>query len=184
MEPFQTSSTPRQWSVKEIRDVVKAKFGKCACWLQIRIALALYAGKDVVGCARTGAGKTLSFWIPPLMTLEEGRDKMTFVATPLNLLGKQNDIEAGKYQVVVINPKLLMGCPEVEKLWKNSCCTSRILNFIFDEGHCIREWGKFRKEYLHLGDLCYLIPEIIPFYVAPATLPPSLLLDVVQILRL
>jgi len=50
----------------------------------------LYAGKDVVACAPTGAGKTLTFWIPVLMALEEGKDKMSIVVTPLNLLGKQN----------------------------------------------------------------------------------------------
>ena len=47
--------------------------------------------KDVVGCAPTGAGKTLSFWIPLLMALEDGKDKMSIVVTPLNLLGKQNE---------------------------------------------------------------------------------------------
>ncbi|KAF8900872.1 P-loop containing nucleoside triphosphate hydrolase protein, partial [Gymnopilus junonius] len=129
-------------SIKEIRDLVQAKLGKHPCWLQIQITLALHAGKDVVGCAKTGAGKTLSFWIPLLMALEEGQDKMTFVVTPLNLLGKQNvaelekaslngiavsaknantqtfkDIEEGKYHVVIINPELLMRCPEVEKMW-------------------------------------------------------------------
>jgi len=50
----------------------------------------LYAGKDVIGCAPTGAGKTLSFWIPLLMALEEGHEAMTIIVTPLNLLGKQN----------------------------------------------------------------------------------------------
>jgi superfamily II DNA helicase RecQ len=32
----------------------------------------------------------MSFWIPLLMALEDGHDKMTVVVTPLNLLGKQN----------------------------------------------------------------------------------------------
>lgn len=45
---------------------------------------------DVVGVAATGSGKTLSFWIPLLMALEDGLDKMVIVVTPLNLLGKQN----------------------------------------------------------------------------------------------
>jgi len=40
--------------------------------------------------AATGAGKTLSFWIALLIVLEEGEDKMIFIVTPLNLLGKQN----------------------------------------------------------------------------------------------
>ena len=44
--------------------------------------------------------------------------------------------------------------------------TKRILSFIFDEGHCIIQWNKFRKEYLRVGNLQYLIPEKIPFYVA------------------
>ena len=80
----------REWTVKEIHDLVTAKLSKCPCWLQIKVALALYAKKDVVGVVATGAGKTLSFWITLLMALEEGGDKMIFVVTPLNLLGKQN----------------------------------------------------------------------------------------------
>ena len=78
------------WSIEDIRNLVKRKFEKRPCWVQVKIALALYAGKDVIGCAATGSGKTLSFWIPLLKALEEGMDKMTIVVTPLNLLGKQN----------------------------------------------------------------------------------------------
>ena len=82
---------PREWSIKEIRDLVEKRFNKRPCWYQIKIALALYyAGKDVITCAATGAGKTLSFWIALLMAMEAGEDKMIFVVTPLNLLGKQN----------------------------------------------------------------------------------------------
>lgn len=87
------SSSPRDWSVKEIRDFVERKFHKRPCWFQIKIALALRAGKDVAGIAATGAGKTLSFWIPLLMALEEGQDKMVIVVTPLNLLGKQTEAQ-------------------------------------------------------------------------------------------
>ncbi|KAF8231200.1 hypothetical protein L208DRAFT_1278234, partial [Tricholoma matsutake] len=94
------------------------------------------------------------------------------------------EIKEGKYCVVVINPELLMASEEVEKLWKKPKFTSSILNFIFDEGHCISEWGEFRKEYLHIGSLRYLIPDTIPFYVASATLPASVLIDVVDILQL
>jgi len=86
----QSTAGTCSWSVKDIRDLVQEKFEKCPCWMQVKIALALYAGKDVIGCTATGAGKTLSFWIPLLMALEDGLDKMTIVVTPLNLLGKQN----------------------------------------------------------------------------------------------
>jgi len=56
-----TASTPQEWTVKEVPNLVQEKFGKCPCWYQVKTALALYAGKDVIGCAPTGAGKTLSF---------------------------------------------------------------------------------------------------------------------------
>ena len=83
-------STGRTWSIKNIRDLVQDKLEKRPCYFQIKVAQAVYAGKDVVACAPTGAGKTLTFWIPILMALEEGKDKMSMVVTPLNLLGKQN----------------------------------------------------------------------------------------------
>ena len=94
----------QQPTAKYIRELVDAKFGKRACWFQIQIALNLHAGKDVVGCAPTGAGKTLSFWIPLLIALAEGKDKLMFVVTPLNVLGKQNESilrEAGLPAVAV-----------------------------------------------------------------------------------
>jgi len=94
---------PREWSIKEIRDLIEARFGKRPCWLQIKIMLVLYAGKDVVGVAATGAGKTLSFWIALLMALEEGEDKMIFVVTPLNLLGKQNVEALAKAELSAIS---------------------------------------------------------------------------------
>ena len=77
-----------------------------------------------------------------------------------------------------------MGSDKMESMWKKPQVTTRILSFIFDEGHCISQWNKFRKEYLHVGNLRYLIPEKIPFYVASATLPPPILLDIVEILKL
>jgi superfamily II DNA helicase RecQ len=94
------------------------------------------------------------------------------------------NIEKGQWRVVIMNPEILMGNDEVEKLWKKPQVTKRLLNFIFDEGHCIGEWGKFRKEYLLVGNLRLLITERIPIYVASATLPPSILLDIVEILKL
>ncbi|KZT30262.1 hypothetical protein NEOLEDRAFT_1022841, partial [Neolentinus lepideus HHB14362 ss-1] len=54
-------------------ELVQSKFNKCACLFQIKIARAIQKQKrDVVAIAATGFGKTLSFWIPPLMVLEDG----------------------------------------------------------------------------------------------------------------
>jgi ATP-dependent DNA helicase RecQ len=92
----------QQWTIKRIRDLVARKLGKRACWTQIKIAQALWEGRDVVGVAATGAGKTLSFWIPLLMALEEGLDKQIIVVTPLNLLGKQNEWLLKKADITAI----------------------------------------------------------------------------------
>jgi len=59
-------------------------------------------------------------------------------------------MEKGKYNVMIINPEILMGNDDVEKLWKKPEFTKWLLNFVFDEGHCISQWGSFRKEYAHL----------------------------------
>jgi len=92
MNANMSTSTPptHGWTIKRIRDITEKKFRKQLCWYQVKTALAIYKGKDVVSCAPTGAGKTLSFWIPLLMAQEDGKDKMSFVVMPLNLLGKQN----------------------------------------------------------------------------------------------
>ncbi|KAG6851505.1 hypothetical protein C0991_001314 [Blastosporella zonata] len=145
------------------------------------------------------------------MSLADGKkDVLTFVVTPLNVLGKQNErmlagagimavaltgdnaneqtfksIENGKYSVVVINPELLMGHKNVKQWWSKADMTKKILHFIFDEGHCISQWGSFQKDYKRVGELRWLIPrpERIPFYIASATLPPPVLHDVKNILR-
>ncbi|KAF8150999.1 P-loop containing nucleoside triphosphate hydrolase protein [Crassisporium funariophilum] len=201
----------RNWSVKDIRDLVQAKFGKRPCWFQIRTTMALRAGKDVTGIAATGAGKTLSFWIPLLMALEEGQDKMVVIVTPLNLLGKQTeaqlnkaaiscvavdkqtnkpetykDIKEGKHRVITISPELLNETP-CRELLEDPKVASKLLYFVSNEGHCVSQWGHtFRDQYLYVGSLRYSVPSAsqVPFYVASATLPPDILQDVTHILRL
>ncbi|KZT73988.1 P-loop containing nucleoside triphosphate hydrolase protein, partial [Daedalea quercina L-15889] len=199
------------WSDSRIRALVKRAFDKRACLFQIKVARALREKKnDVVGVAATGIGKTLSFWIPLLMALEDKEDKCVIICTPLNLLGKQNvqvlekaglsgvsidksnandetfkAIASGKHHIIVVNPEILMKeGGHCEKLWRVSSFTSRLLYVVFDEGHCIREWDTFREQYKHVGSLRHLIPETIPFYIASATLPKPLLEDVAKTLCL
>ena len=94
-----------------IRSLVRERVQKCPCWFQIQVALALYYERDIVAVASTGAGKTLSFWIPLLMALEDGKkDKMTFVVTPLNLLGKQNQKELEKADLRGIAVSSMIRC--------------------------------------------------------------------------
>ncbi|KAF7431085.1 hypothetical protein PC9H_006803 [Pleurotus ostreatus] len=192
--------------------------------------MAIYCDrKDVVACAPTGSGKTLSFWIPLIMAQADGLKKIMIVVTPLNLLGQQNvnelalahiravavnsennsaslwkvrdllltifftkmchdgqDIKTHHFDVVIINPEILMGSDEATVLLEDPKFASLILHIVFDEGHCISEWGRFRKDYSRLGALRHTIRSVekIPFYVASATLPKSILADIASILRL
>ena len=79
--------------------------------------MALYQKKDVIGIAATGSGKTLSFWIALLMALEEGRDGMVVVVTPLNLLGKKSveELKAAGIKAVAIDSQSAK--PAVFKVW-------------------------------------------------------------------
>jgi superfamily II DNA helicase RecQ len=89
--PNGSTLRPSKWDIAKVRRLVKDKFGKVACWWQVQIALGLYERRDIIGVAPTGSGKTLTFWLPTLMALDDGhQDKISFVVTPLNLLGKQN----------------------------------------------------------------------------------------------
>jgi len=72
----------------------------------------------------------------------------------------------------------------LDEMWKKPKLKSRLVAVIFDEAHCISQWGGFRKEYLHVGALRYLISDDIPFYAPSATLPHAVRRDIVEILKL
>lgn len=85
---------------KEIAYVRKR--GRRFSW-QIQVALALHKKKDVVLVAPTGAGKTLSFWIPLLMAQEDGIKKpAVIIVTPINLLRSQNVEQLGKAGITAV----------------------------------------------------------------------------------
>lgn len=95
------------------------------------------------------------------------------------------EIEDGRYRAVAVNPEILMKNRGVfEKMWKKPTFTARLQNFIVDEGQVVAQWADFRQEYKYLGQLRWMIPDTIPFYVASATLPTPVLNNVTKHLRL
>src|ERR1700759_3119292 len=101
-------------------------------------------------------------------------------------LMKAQAIQNLEFRVVIINPEVLMkrrGFYET-MLWSHKPFVSQIFNVIFDEGHCILQWGStFRPEYKEVGTLRYLIPNV-PFYITSATIPPTMIVDLKEILHL
>lgn len=96
---------------------------------------------------------------------------------------KIQDVENGKYRVVTLSPELL-NQPACTELMKNSKFASRILYFVYDEAHCIKQWASFRHDYLEGGTLRGILPRTVSIYIASATLPSHLRRDVSRILRL
>lgn len=79
-----------------------------------------------------------------------------------------------------------MGSEGAKTLLANPKFASTILSVVFDEGHCISQWGKFRKDYTQLGMLRHTIQAThkIPFLVASATLPKTTISEISDVLRL
>ncbi|KAJ3473564.1 hypothetical protein NLI96_g12939 [Meripilus lineatus] len=181
------STLPPELSYANIRAKVQEKFQKRPCRWQCQVAQSIMQGQDVIIAVGTGMGKTLAFFISILFS----RGKIQIIVTALNVLGKQNvdqlekagisaisisadtathdnfrAIEDGKHQVVIVSPEQIMKPGGgFEKLFKKADFTSRIISVVFDEAHCITQWGSFRPEYRELSRLRYLIPKI-PFVLA------------------
>ncbi len=61
-------------------------------------------------------------------------------------------------------------------LWPNKASTSKLQNAIFDEGHCIVQWGDtFRQEYSEVPNLSICLSS--------ATMPPSMVSALVEKFR-
>jgi superfamily II DNA helicase RecQ len=61
---------------------------------------------------------------------------------------------------------------------------SKVFNIVFDEGHCISQWGlTFRPEYKQVGMLHFIAPGI-PFYITSAAIPHLMILDIKEMLHI
>ena len=98
---------------------------------------------------------------------------------------KMQEIEKGKHRLIICSPESIQINPRFRRVCKSTILTSRLFSVIFDEAHCISQWGdSFRPQYSHVVDLGFLVPLRTIFYVTSATLPPIVLSDVLHKLRL
>jgi superfamily II DNA helicase RecQ len=82
-----------------IEDTVKVNFNIVPCKFQLQCAQAQLDRKDVITIAPTGAGKTLTFWIPLLFN----HDGIVVLITALNGLGDQNITELQQLGISAVN---------------------------------------------------------------------------------
>jgi superfamily II DNA helicase RecQ len=87
------------------------------------------------------------------------------------------------YQLIVASLEYIAEDSRFLCLWRSSAFTSRVKRLIFDEAHCISQWGDFRKTYKNLCFLRYIMPTAVVL-VLSATLPPLILTEIQSLLGL
>ena len=91
----------------------------------------------------------------------------------------------GKYRFIVVSPKIIMQKNGMfGRLFKIKTFKEKLRTIVFDEAHCISKWGSFWPEYQEVGQLHYILPHHVRYYVTSATLSKLVLQDILQILNL
>lgn len=145
---------------------------------QDRVLQRIFDGKNVLGIAATGSGKSFCFWLPALL-----KPGLTLVIAPLRSLMRDQNLSLRNYGIATaafINSdvdepirrrileeaklgfiRILYISPERLRIKKfldelEGLMQSVPLNILaIDEAHCISEWGHdFRPSYLKLPLLC------------------------------
>ncbi|THU88371.1 P-loop containing nucleoside triphosphate hydrolase protein, partial [Dendrothele bispora CBS 962.96] len=199
-------------SVDAIGDQAEQHFGFRPCMPQLLSAWHQLQGKTVFTIARTGFGKTLTFWTTLLAHTKTKSNGILLIVTPLNILGDKNAREAMErlglsginvtgdeakpevfkniaelhYQVIVASPELLVEHEGFRALFSNTEFTSCLINVTFDEAHCIILWsGKdFRPQYKQTHKLRWYIPDKVPYHFVSATLPRNIQDEIMQLFNL
>ena len=69
-------------------------------------------------------------------------------------------------------------------LWPDRKLTSKLRRIVFDEAHCVIEWGEsFRAQYKEATNITFYLPNV-PLYLSSATMPPDMISRLKQVFRL
>eukprot|EP00457_Paulinella_chromatophora_P000719 gb/GEZN01000719.1/.p1 GENE.gb/GEZN01000719.1/~~gb/GEZN01000719.1/.p1 ORF type:complete len:1212 (+),score=207.98 gb/GEZN01000719.1/:93-3728(+) len=167
---------------------------------QVRAMDAVLAGRDCFVIMATGAGKSLSYQLPPLVTqktalvisplislmqnqvdaLTSCRIKATFLGADVPFSVEQQAFQ-GDFGLVYLTPeKALNRLSQIKAMHQNG----QVGLLAIDEAHCVSEWGHdFRPEYRRLLELRRVLPGV-PCLCLTATATPQVQADVIENMEL
>ncbi|MBH0208987.1 MAG: DEAD/DEAH box helicase [Nitrospira sp.] len=177
-----------------LRDLADAKFASPTPIQEQAIPPAL-AGRDVIGCAQTGTGKTAAFVIPMierLSTLPKGQPKALILAptrelalqtlTTIEKLGKSRRISAtvivggadmqAQVRGLRQHPDILVATPGrlLDHMWNGTILLSSIMMLVLDEADRMLDMG-FAPQ---INQILDALPEERQTLLFSATLPADL----------
>ncbi|CAE6445209.1 unnamed protein product [Rhizoctonia solani] len=187
-------------SAEVIKNKTSSTFNKTPCQFQIRVCDHQLRRQHSVLISPTGSGKSLSFLMPFIWETSG----ICLLICPIQLLGNQHashpaleqlgieainltaetasdrvfkDIATGKYRLVIASPEYVEQDPRFRKyLWESASFRNKVTRVIFDEAHCVLDWGNFRPAYHRLS---FIRPTLLhaTFTALSATLSPAMVLE-------
>jgi superfamily II DNA helicase RecQ len=95
------------------------------------------------------------------------------------------EITSYQYDIILSGPEMALYHPRFSRATRNSEFMSHFEAFIFDEAHCIPQWGtSFREIYFEAGRLRSYFPENCPVLATTATATPEDINTIEKILHL
>jgi superfamily II DNA helicase RecQ len=173
---------------------------------QLEACLAILSGRDCFYMASTGSGKSLTFLLPTMALIDQGKRACSLIISPLISLmedqvrslrergiracmlfkdssqGEIEDAVAGNFIFVYCTPEkamvLLNKIVQLREKTHVVCCA-------IDECHCVSEWGTgFRPAYRNLSQLRVALGKRVPFMVVTASATLNMQKDVISCLEL
>ena len=191
-----------QGGLPRARELLRRHFGHPALRVhQLKVLGSLFAGRSVLAVLPTGAGKSLCYQLPALMT--EG---LTLVISPLVALMQDQVAALQRRGVSAAYVNSLLG-PDDRRAVLAAACAGQVrllycaperlaalaprlrahgvrVSFVaVDEAHCVIQWGnEFRPVYRRLGQYRYLLGDPVTLAVTgSATLDTRA--EIVRVLR-
>ena len=185
------------------RELLAARFGHAAFRVhQLKVLGPLLAGQSVLAVLPTGAGKSLCYQLPALMT-----GGLTLVISPLISL-MQNQVDAlrrrgigAAYLNSLLAPderRVILDATLRGRLTLLYCAPERLGSLVrhlsraaravallaVDEAHCIVEWGnEFRPVYRRLDKYRYLLGDPVTIALTGSATPATRA-EIVRVLRI